>query len=832
MKKTLKNIFSGAILSCLILFGAFLSGCGAKTIELYQEDKTYEIAPGHTLQLTAKSNYFSKEDISYVVETKEFATIDANGLLTANTNAPVGSIIKVYAQAGDVKSNKISVTITNLVPESIKLVSDNTKIAKIGIVNFSVDFKPDYSTVKDYTLLVTKINNAEPTEENKNYASIIDNSKLVLSTEVDVPVGTTFEVTAKINGHESLSSSVVITVVDSEKLYDFTVSNVNYLVTTAQERKVDLEAYNEAGDEINVDLSHFTFTSRNPDIATIAEDGTIVAHSHGEAIIEVKKPGSTQIDKTFSVFVMVPPSFIELDNVSTYINKTSEFDYSKVDALKLDLIATRTNYTACTDKFDYDFKLIGSDGQALDVASNDIATVDSNGIHFSKTGKVKVTIKSNSSLNNFVVKDEVQKELIINVNEGINIKTVEEFKNFANQYDNTVVNFTKDLYLTESENFGLGNSSKYPSLELRGDRTINGNGYVISLEKLPLLNSNERGNDFLLFSYKDVNTPFSVKIYNFEVIGCGGVNGVYSGQLSAEAGKQIVLDNGEFSNTYRRGIRIFGGDYANGVRNTYVKSMEIRNVKASKFDVGIRMEHVVDGYMSDITIQDCFSNGMEFSQCQLTLNDITLGRVGAFGIEITPDDMKDKETKKPAGTAGIGYNETPSLKLTGYIHSDNYNSGASTLYMQGLQGKLGMTVPQLMDGIISATINAMVTNIEDASVKENMQNKMLQVLTQCLKKQVVENGKTVDYMNFYLLIFINKAKFTQYDGGNTEGKFANYTSNGDDNMINVNQILTNLMQNENYDGYKNYQYIQMDLPTGTAMGNIGQVVVVNQAYKG
>ena len=832
MKKTLKNIFSSAILSCLILFGAFLSGCGAKTIELYQEDKTYEIAPGHTLQLTAKSNYFSKEDISYVAETKELATIDANGLLTANTNAPVGSIIKVYAQAGDVKSNKISVTITNLVPESIKLVSDNTKIAKTGIVNFSVDFTPDYSTVKDYILAVTKINNAEPTEENKNYASIVDNSKLVLSTEVDVPVGTTFEVTAKINGHESLSSSVVITVVDSEKLYDFTVSNVNYLVTTAQERKVDLEAYNEAGDEINVDLSHFTFTSRNPDIATITEDGTIVAHSHGEAIIEVKKPGSTQIDKTFSVFVMVPPSFIELDNVSAYINKTSEFDYSKADALKLDLIATRTNYTACTDKFDYDFKLIDSDGQALNVASNEIATVDANGIHFSKTGKIKVTIKSNSSLNNFVVKDEVQKELIVNVNEGINIKTVEEFKNFANQYDNTVVNFTKDLYLTESENFGLGSSSTYPSLELRGDRTLNGNGYVLSIEKLPLLSSDARGNDFLYFTYKDKNTPFSVKIYNFEVIGCGGVNGTYSGQLSAEAGKQIVLANGDYSNTYRRGIRIFGGDYANGVRNTYVKNMEIRNVKASKFDVGIRMEHVVDGYMSDITIQDCFSNGMELSQCQLTLNDITLGRVGAFGIEITPDDMKDKETKNPAGTAGIGYNETPSLKLTGYIHSDNYNSGASTLYMQGLQSQLGMTVPQLMDGIISATINAMVANIEDASVKENMQNKMLQVLTQCLRKQVVENEKTVDYMNFYLLIFINKAKFTQYDGGNTENKFANYTSNGEDNMINVNQILTNLMQNENYNGYKNYQYIQMDLPTGTAMGNIGQVVVVNQAYKG
>ena len=41
---------------------------------------------------------------------------------------------------------------------------------------------------------------------------------------------------------------------------------------------------------------------------------------------------------------------------------------------------------------------------------------------------------------------------------------------------------------------------------------------------------------------------------------------------------------------------------------------------------------------------------------------------------MTPDDMKDKETQNPSGTAGINYNETPSLKLTGYINSNNYTN--------------------------------------------------------------------------------------------------------------------------------------------------------------
>ena len=36
--------------------------------------------------------------------------------------------------------------------------------------------------------------------------------------------------------------------------------------------------------------------------------------------------------------------------------------------------------------------------------------------------------------------------------------------------------------------------------------------------------------------------------------------------------------------------------------------------------------------------------------------------------------------------------------------------------------------------------------------------------------------------------------------------------------------------NPNYDAYKQYQYIQLDLDTGKMMGNIGQVILLNQAY--
>ena len=50
-------------------------------------------------------------------------------------------------------------------------------------------------------------------------------------------------------------------------------------------------------------------------------------------------------------------------------------------------------------------------------------------------------------------------------------------------------------------------------------------------------------------------------------------------------------------------------------------------------------------------------------------------------------------------------------------------------------------------------------------------------------------------------------------------------------MINLSYLLQMVKTNPSYDAYKQYQYIQLDLDTGAEMmGNIGQVILLNQAY--
>ena len=811
MKKFTKGILCTMLALCMLCVGICLTGCG-ESVELYQEDNIYEIAPGKSIQLSTKKNGLDVSDkIEYIVTTDN-ATISNSGLLTAKQDATVQSLIKVYAQCGKVKSKEIKITVVDLEPESIKLNADGLNIANNSI-NFSVSYNPTYATLKDYTLSVTKINDEQPTDENKDWI-ILTGNIMTLKQGAEIPANTTFEITATLKSNQQIKDSVVITKIDPTKISYIIGSNVNIIATVDSNKYVDISAYNELNEEIeNYPLSELTYTSSNESVATIDENGKIVPKGHGTTLIKAKSVANEKIETSFNIFVMITPENININNV-----KVDTFSYSKQSSLSLDIKATNSTYSSCTNAFDYKFEMV--DGS---FSGDDVATVSDGEITFNKTGKVKVTVTSNSSLNNFNTKNyEKSKEIIVDVNEGVNIKSVADFVAFAKQTSNTVANIATDLNLTSEENFGVVNGT-YPSLTFVGDRTINGNGFILSTLNLPLYESDNVANDLLRFEKKTTDTPFVVEINNFEIVGCGGLNGEYAGTNSADKGKYVITSAGKYCHTYRRAIRIAGDNYEDG--RAYAKDLKMQNVKVSGFDVGIRIDHAVDGYLSDINISKCFSNGMEFNQNTLTLNNVTLGQVGAFGIEMTPDDIQEKASTDPKTCAGENYDETPSLKLTGYIHSDNYNNGSSTTYMTGLTSQLGMSVPQLMDTIIKGTIDYILQGVSDDSVKTNLETKLTEVMTKCLKR----NGNDV---NFYLLIFVNKSEI-QYNKGNTENKFATYTSNDSANMINVNQILLNLAQNENDTTYKNYQYIQMDLDTQDLSkgGNLGQVILVNQAYE-
>ena len=811
MKKYAKYFLSGMLALCMMCLGICLTGCG-KSLEVYQQDGTYEIAPSKTLQLSVKKNGIEENAVvEFVVDGD--ATISSDGLLTANKDAKVQSKIKVYAKVGNTKSKEITIVVVDLVPTSIKLSADKTVVTK-GDVNFSLSYTPTYATIKNYTLQVTKIDDEELNDTNKNWVTF-DGDVMTLTGGDEIPDGTKFEVTATLNGYNDITSKITITKrANPENISTIVAVNQNIITAKDASTFASITAFDKNGKKVDVDLDYFSYVSLDESVATVSENGEIIPTGHGETTIEVRKIDSENADTTFKVYVMVTPENINIKNV-----KVDTFSYSKNSDLVLNIDATNTTYeNKCSKVFDYKFEMV--DGS---YSGEEVATVSGGKITFNKTGKVKVTVVSNSSLNNIATKNyEKSKEIIVDVNEGINIHSVSEFVAYAKQTTNIVANIASDLILTSEENFGLVDGI-YPSLELRGDRIINGNGFVLSTLNLPLCDSENKGNDLLYFARKTENTPFKVQINNFEIVGCGSLDGNYDGNVTADKGRRVLNAKYEYCHTFRRGIRIYGDKYDEG--RAYVKDLKLENVKVSGFDVGIRIEHAVDGYLSDINISKCFSNGMEFNQNTLTLNNVTLGQVGAFGIEMTSDDIQEKTTADPKACAGKDYNETPSLKLTGYINSGNYNNGTSTTYMSALTSKLGMSVPSLVDSIIKGTIDYIMSEAGvTGETKTNLETKLSTVMNKCLKR----NGND---MNFYLLIFVNRGEITTYNEGNKTGKFAQYTSN-DDNMINVNDILSNLAQNPEDTTYQNYQYIQMDLDTQDLSkgGNLGQVILVNQAY--
>lgn len=828
MNNTFRTIMCALFLSTAFGVSLFFAGCDGATLKVYQENSITEIARGNTLDISVESKGI-KEGDNIILKVEGSATIDQDGKLTANTDAQVGSEIKVWAEAGKTKSNVLKITVVDLVPSSVRLnaVSDKIKVGSGGHINLSVAIDPTYATIKDYNVSITKINGAEPNDDNANWASI-DGDDFVLGD--DAPVGTVFELTASIVGHSEVKGTTTITVVETTPMDDITASDITINTASEPNKTADITAY-YLNRTVDTTLDMFTYTSLNEEIATVDAQGNITPKAHGVATINVGAVG-TEATTSFKIYVIVPPTSIELTNVSQNIIKTGQMSFGKSEALTLSVQGINTTYT-CSDEYTYTFEMLDGSGNPTQTASDDIATVGANdAITFKQTGKVRVTIKSNSTLNN-VTTTEATKVIVVNVNDGQNIRTVNDLKTYASQNTNSTANISGNIYLTSDANFGKYDDGQYKSVDFYGDRLIYGNGYTISTERLPLATTDKGGSDFLKFSPINNSTAFIVQVYDLSVIGCGGVGGVYTGELTDDAGKAVVSATGSYMNTYRRGIRINASDY-DKVKDlqtkAYAKDLMFSNVTVSGFDVGIRVDHAVDGVMTDINIANCFSNGLEFSQNTMTLNNVEFGQLGAFGIEMTPDDVKDKATTNPSGTAGANYDETPSLKLTGTIKSENYNNGGTTLYMKGLSSQLGMSIPSLMDAIVLAGINEVTKNISDESVKANAQNQLVTVLNSCLKKERTVNDTKESVVNFYLLIFINKEKITNYDKGNMESKFATYTSNGEANLINASEILMNLASNPEYTDYKKYQYISLDLQTGTALGNVGQVVVVNQAY--
>ena len=833
--KSFKSILSVMVLAVFVLFAGIFAGCEEDVkLELSVKGGVYEVQPGQVIEFDANYSKEVQTAVQFLVKSGA-ATFSADGKLTVSTTAQVGTEIEVYAKIDNTESNTIKVVVVDLKPTSITLNATNDKIAKGGSIDLSVAYIPSYATIKDYTLALSG-DGAEYVEITNNVITVKEDA------DAAVIVNKTFTVTATLTEDETITSAQTITIVDAGAIDSILAKDVCYNVNKGAAKSVDITAFNAAGDVTESTMADYTF-AYDESYIYIDSAGRIIPKKHGEVTVNVASlNGKTA---SFKVYVMIAPASMSLDNtkLSAQIIEKGEMSYSVDETYKLDIVRANAQYPNYSKKLIYTFELLNEDKEVVSTG-DDVAEVDDEGnITFKTTGAIRITAKTDSALNGDRTMANYEKtvSLIVNVNNGVNIRTAQQFAEYSQQ-NNIVANILTNIYLTEQDNFGVIGNSKYATLQFYGDRTIYGNGYVVSNERLPLIrisdNSNEGDDMFRFEGDLTTHTPFTVKIYDLQIIGCSGVDGKYSGDLTAEIANEdkwvVNTENGKYTRTYKRGIKISGEQYNTGqTKYAYAKDVVLSNVSVTNFPVGLRLVHVVDGLLTEVEVNKCMSNGIESDQCIMTLNNITIGKVGAFAIEITPDSMIDKNTMEPKGVSGANYNQTPELKLTGYIKSENYSNGNDTLYMQLLKSQFaGYSMLQVAESIIQGYANGYAENYCAEHTDQNaseVASALLQKVLPCAEKE--------GQMNFYLLIFINPEEFTAYTRapnaeGNENNRFAKYSFNSSTaDILNVTEIMEQTLQNPDYDGYKAYKYICVDLKTGSlGHGHIGQVILINEAY--
>lgn len=847
IKKLLIAVFMFAIVMPLLL-----TGCkDDKSIKIWQEEGISEVKRGQELVISITPTKIELSNIDFVVEGS--AVITNDGKLTVNNDAIVGSEIKVTASSEQdkVTSNELVFVVVDLKPTAINFTTSATVITKNSTIDLGIETTPSYATINDVTFS-TDSEIAEIIDGKLKIKSDADTSKLIDQTPINI--------TATLTADNSITSTIQVKYVVAQKLSVIMASSQAIDIHNTDTPKLNFTPYNEDLIELDRVYTNYAYESSDESVATVTNNGEIKPHKHGKTDITITYRDNSSIKTTIPVYIIATPNAITFDatKTSTHIFDKKEMYYSIADPtlLKLDLLGTDFNGVQTSQKFKYEFS-----NENLDT-SESIATVANNEITFKKTGDIKVKITSDSSIDGLEklpsTVAEKTLECVIHVNNGKNIRTVSELQSFAdstNDQSVSTINILNNLYLTDTDNFGKETDISgletiyHKGLHFLGSTYIFGNGYTLDASQLTCLDSDNKedfhkGKTILEFSRYD--------------------NGIFTAQIKDFNLKGSVTTSKQYKNFYSRAIHIHGQyfqditNYDNTQTYGYVKDMIIDNVNIDGFGVGMRINHAVDGLIKNTSIQNCYSNGIESDQNIITLQDIHLGQVGAFGIEVTPDDLNGAKTNNPRGTAGIHYNETPRIDFKGSIISDNYNNGVSTEYIktrgyEDSKNNTTYTFVNILDAIIMGNIQAIA-----GTGNENLeaQLRLLKVSYKVMRNYDREN-KNIDLIqnleelnsyfqdksiSLYLLIFVNKGDGMIYDGGNTnsekplspthiynEGKFLEFPDNTS-NMINLSYLLRMVKANPNWDEYKAYQYIQMDLNTGDMMGNIGQVILVNQAY--
>ncbi len=644
---------------CMLLSLVCFAACGEAKPEpiLSTKDGIVSVMPGESLELSvAVKDVENPTGVVYKIASGEnYATIDAaTGVLTVKADAKPGSIIIVFAEYEDVATAFISITVKDIPITSITATKDTDKISRGGQATLQAAVQPANATVK-YEWKITK---------GEAYASVSGN---VLSVSESAAVGATVKVKAVCGNVES--NELVFTVdVASDVVIFYNKDNVSIDKNDTQATPVlTVKTYKKSVETTDLKVNFKVISGA--EFLEIEPNGMVCslkAKAHGTAVVEASVPGTSAVE-TATVNVIVPPDAL---SISEAFEKRNGMNFSFGMRDDLDFAVTAIGEGVCED---HDVTFSKADGD------ENLASYTNGKIKFNKTGLITVTATSNSGS-----KRETSVSYTFDVNDGINVATYEELKNLANgsAYKGEIINIVN-----------LSTDSLVPET-IKNQTGKNYND--IDAERINVINKNFRlmGNNYTIdFSGSRISSGDNKRIQPIiRVCTDGNTRKTYSVEIS-----DLLLkgNNGYQSDDYYKeqngGTMYCRTQRALLIGETGIDAVfypTIKNVKISGFCNGMRVSHAVNGLLENVTVEDCYDNGIEIAASIVTVKDIKYKNCGAFGIEMTPD----KNYK-----AGMNFDEMQKITFLGNTVVESDYSEISP-YMNNWQGGI---IPALINGILA-----------------------------------------------------------------------------------------------------------------------------------
>ena len=691
---------NGAVITVVAKMGDLVSNAVSVTVTIPENnisisaDKTVaqrgEIVTV-TVSLTENGQAIAADDADLAITKGAEAATLVGTKLTIAENAANGTEIELVATYKDLTSNTVTVTVS--VPVMGITISAPKAFVPAGTyLNLQKALSP-VGAVGTVEWIIT---------EGADLCAISGDILMVNANATD---GATIKVKAKCGTVES--NELTFTVGEEEESFLLLLSQNALTVDRngTSAALLDVEILDGKLQPVTDRTVSFEIIS-GAEFLSLTPNGNVCAFTalgHGDAVLRVSLPG-TNVSKTANIKVIVPPDAVRLPEMFTERQDlaycTSMINPGTGLADRLPFAASAIGTNVCT-KLKYTFA--HEDGTTGD----DVATWADGKITFKKQGRVTVTVSSDSGSRN-----EVTATYSFQVNRGYNVTSYDALKALleSDAYNGEIIN----IVVTEKP-VGAGTYlygyDLVPAAALKpaGEQTwqevfwsssifaknknvyINGNRHKIDGSQLRTVSQSEldqlksQGYEFSNISALLMIAPEAqdamqlqgrqhiVKIFDLEVVGNTPVD--YAGALS---GHRPL-------GSYNAGICIGNVDY------DVVYHMEMKNVTASRFNVGLRFRHAIgDSTVDDITVYNCFSNGIETEASIITFGDMTFGKCGAAGLEMVPSN---------SNRAGDKMNEIQKITFAGVIDTkENLNKG-DTIYLSHY-GAGGFTVPMILQGVL------------------------------------------------------------------------------------------------------------------------------------